>query len=104
MNAPTLYGRRQHDFDIPQCIVELIRGCPAQHLTPEKFKYVVNALVLLAEDFDKAGWYGYDSVADGLTEASGCLDDVRGPGHEQEARDEEQRQRDMRRFMFEGYR
>jgi hypothetical protein len=104
MNAPTLYGRRQHDFDIPQCIVELIRGCPAQHLTPEKFKAAVNALLLKAADFDKAGWYGYDCVENGLLEASNCLDAVRGPGHEQEARDEEQRQRDMRGFMFEGYR
>jgi hypothetical protein len=101
MNAPTLYGRRQHDFDIPQCIVELARHCPADQLTPQKFAAIVNALLLRAAEFDREGWYGMDSVEAGLLEAANCLDDVRGPGHEKRAAEEEQHQRELRQWAFE---
>lgn len=99
-----VYGRRLHNFDVAQGIVELIRGCPDKQLTPEKFKAIVDALMLKADDFDKAGWWGFDCVADGLLEASGCLEDVRSPDAEKNAREEEQHQRELRAFMFEGYR
>jgi hypothetical protein len=98
---PLHFGRRLHDYNVAQGVVELVRHCP---LPPEEFKAIVNALLLRAAEFDRDGWYGMDSVEAGLLEAANCLDDVRGPGHERDARDEEQRQRDLRRFMFDGYR
>lgn len=101
MSGPENYGRRKHDYDVGQCIVELVRHCPEAQLTPAAFKAIVNALVLRAEAFDKAGWWGMDCVADGLTEASGCLDDVRGPGHERRDAEDEQHQRELRRWAFE---
>ena len=96
-----VYGRRLHDFDVAQGIVELIRGCPDKQLTPEKFKAIVDALMLKADDFDKAGWWGFDCVADGLLEASGALEDVRGPNHERVDAEEEQHQRELRQWVYE---
>lgn len=100
MNAPTKYGRRLHDFDIGQGIAELIRHCPADQLAA-KFKPIVDALALRAADFDGEGWWGYDSVEAGLLEASGCLEDVRAPGHEKRDAEDEQHQRELRRWAFE---
>ena len=95
------FGRRLHDFNPAQAAVEILRACP---LTPQDFKAVVNALVLRAAAYDQEGWYGMDSVEAGLLEAANCLEEVRGPGWEKRDDEEVQRQRELRAFMFEGYR
>jgi hypothetical protein len=101
MTARENFGRRLHDFNPAQAAVEILRACP---LTPEDFTAVVNALVLRASEFDKEGWYGMDCVEWSLIDAADDLETVRGPGWEKRDDEEVQQQRDLRAFMFEGYR
>lgn len=114
MNARTLHDWNAADHAIqilrdthitPEQMAEVIQVTVKRYLmSKENLSLLINELALQTGKMADAGWFGMDCVAAGLEEAAGCLPDVRGPGHEQEARDEEQRQRDMRRFMFEGYR
>lgn len=114
MNARTL-----HDWNAADHAIQILGDT---HITPdqmsrifqltvkrylmskENLSLLINELALQTNRMADAGWWGMDCVAAGLEEAAGCLPDVRGPGHEQRDREEEEHQRDMRRFMEAGAR
>lgn len=111
--------RRQSDWCPAQAAIEILRDTnltqdqiaevlqltiKKHKLNPDTIALIVDELVLQTGSMADSGWFLMDDVAAAMEEASGCLLKVKDPSHERSREEEDRHQRELREFMFEGYR